>query len=103
MVIVDILPKKYPSLKPTILTIVQPLNWLGLNPLAVFILLQLTMDVINGWIRFDGDRTPYTAFYDVAFAWMGAYIGTLVYTVFYGIVLTIAGGVLFRYKLFLRL
>lgn len=81
----------------------QPLNWLGLNPLAVFILLQLTGDVMDNWIKLDEGRTPFTAFYDVGFSWMGAYLGTLVYTCFYGVVLTLAGGVLFKLKIFIRL
>lgn len=103
IVLVDILPKRYPNAKATVQKIVQPFNWLGLNPLAVFILLQLTGDVLDNWIEFDGGRTPFTAFYDVAFSWMGAYMGTLVYTCFYGVILTLAGGLLFKYKIFLRL
>lgn len=79
------------------------MNWLGLNPLSVFILLQLVGDIMNGWITFDGDRSPFTALYDNVFSWMGAYIGTLVYTCFYGLVLTLAGGLLFKYNIFIRL
>ena len=37
--LVDVLPKKYPSTRAKILTVIQPLTWLGLNPLAIFILL----------------------------------------------------------------
>ncbi len=103
MVVVDILPKKFPQFKSKIMKMIQPMNWLGLNPLSVFILLQLTGDIMDNWIEFDGGRTPFTAFYDVAFSWMGAYVGTLVYTVFYGVVLTLAGGLLFKYKIFIRL
>ena len=103
MFVLDILPKKYPQVKSKVVKIVQPLNWLGLNPLAVFILLQLVGDIMDGWISWNGDRTPFKALYDACFSWMGAYIGTLVYTVFYGVVLTLAGGLLFRYKIFIRL
>lgn len=103
MVVVDILPQKFPQFKSKIMKIIQPMNWLGLNPLSVFILLQLTGDIMDNWIVFDGDRTPYTALYDAVFSWMGAYLGTLVYTVFYGVVLTLAGGLLFKYKIFIRL
>ena len=103
MLIVDILPKKYPQARGKIMKAVQPMNWLGLNPLAVFILLQLVGDVMDGWISWGDDRTPMIALYEAVFAWMGNYVGTLVYTVFYGVVLTLAGGLLFRYKIFIRL
>ena len=104
MVVIDILPKKYPQMKGKVVTIVQPLNWLGLNPLAVFILLQLVGDIMDGWISWGDDgTTPMIALYEAVFEWMGPYVGTLVYTVFYGVILTLAGGLLFRYKLFLRL
>jgi heparan-alpha-glucosaminide N-acetyltransferase len=104
VLLADLVPKYYPQAKSKIVTVIQPLNWLGLNPLAVFILLTLSRDTVDQWIVWgNDDTTPYVAFYNAAFSWMGAYIGTLVYTVFYGVVLTLAAGVLYHYKLFLRL
>jgi predicted acyltransferase len=50
IVLVDILPKKYPETKSKVQKLIQPMNWLGLNPLAVFILLQLVGDIMGGWI-----------------------------------------------------
>jgi predicted acyltransferase len=104
MYVVDMLPKKYPQMKSKVLKAIQPMNWLGLNPLAIFILLQILYgDIMDGWIRWGDDNTPYTALYDAVFSWMGPYIGTLIYTLFYGIVLTLVGGLLYRYKIFIRL
>ena len=103
MIAVDILPKMYPEMKGKVQTIIQPFNWLGLNPLAVFILLQLTGDIMDGWISWGNGCTPFAALYDACFSWMGAYMGTLIYTFFYGVVLTLAGGLLFRFKIFIRL
>jgi predicted acyltransferase len=105
MYFVDILPRKYPQIKRKVLRVFQPMNWLGLNPLAIFILLQiLYSDLMKGyWIRWGDNNTLYTAFYDAAFSWMGPYIGTLAYTLLYAVFLTLIGGILYHYKIFLRL
>ena len=104
MYVVDVLPKIYNHMRTKIQAAIQPLNWLGLNPLAVFIALQVMDDIINGWISWnDGESTPYTALYDAVFSWMGPFIGTLIYTIFYGVVLTLFGGLLFKKKIFVRL
>ena len=63
MVVVDITPKKYPGAKSKILKAIQPMNWLGLNPLAIFILLQLVGDIMDNWITWGDDETPMTALY----------------------------------------
>ena len=55
MFVVDIIPKKYPEAKSKIMKAVQPMNWLGLNPLAIFILLQLVGDIMDGWISWGDD------------------------------------------------
>lgn len=105
MYVVDIMPKKRPEMRSKVQTAIQPLNWLGLNPLAIFIVLQILYgDIMGGsWISWGDDQTPYTALYDAVFSWMGPYIGTLVYSVFYGVVLVLVGGLLYRYKIFIRL
>ena len=105
MYLVDILPKKYPQIKSKVITAITPLNWLGLNPLAIFIILSILYGDImkGGWIKWGDDTTPYIAIYDAVFSWMGPYIGTLIYTICYGVVLTLIGGLLFKYKIFIRL
>lgn len=57
MYVVDIMPKTYPQMKNKIGTAIQPLNWLGLNPLAIFIILQIVYGdiMMDGWITW-GDN-----------------------------------------------
>ena len=63
MLAVDIAPKYYPATKSKIITAIQPFNWLGLNPLAIFILLQLIGDIMDNWISWGDDQTPMIALY----------------------------------------
>lgn len=79
------------------------MNWLGLNPLAVFVIMQIMSNVVNGWIVWGDYTTPYTAFYDSYFSWMSPYWGTALYSLFYCICYTLIGGLLFKFKIFVRL
>lgn len=45
----------------------------------------------------------FTAIYDGVFSWMGPYMGTLLYAVFYGILSMLICWLLYRYKIFIRL
>jgi len=76
---------------------------MGVNPLAIFIIREIVSDILDGWISYTDDQTPYEAFYYLIFAGLGPYIGTLVYSLFWGVVYILIAGVLFRYKLFLKL
>jgi len=81
---------------------VRPLTWLGMNPLAIFIVLQLLFDIMKNWITVNYS-TPYQIFYDACFSWMSPGIGTAIYALFYGLVYTIIAGILFKFKIFIRL
>lgn len=59
--------------------------------------------ILADWIVYDDGTTPYEVFYDAVFSWMTPSIGTVVYAAFYAICYSLIAGVLFRYKLFLRL
>jgi predicted acyltransferase len=50
VIIIDLLPKKFPNCSKGISKITMPLMWMGLNPLAMFIVLQLLQDITLGWI-----------------------------------------------------
>jgi hypothetical protein len=66
MYVVDILPRSYPQIKAKIQTAIMPLNWLGLNPLAIFIILQVIYGdvMMDGWITWgEDDSTMFTAIY----------------------------------------
>jgi predicted acyltransferase len=102
LVVIDYLPKLNNNSGKFIKTITQPFTWLGLNPLAIFIVLQVLSCIMDGWIVIDGN-TPFHIFYDACFSWMTPVIGTAVYALLYAIFYTIVAGILFKYKLFLRL
>jgi predicted acyltransferase len=102
LLIIDYYPKVVNKPSKIISTIIQPFTWLGLNPLAVFIVLQLMFDVLTNWITVN-DSTPYQIFYDACFSWMSPGIGTSIYALFYGIIYTIIAGLLFKFKIFIRL
>lgn len=104
MIFVDIIPKIYPSTQKIIHKVVYPLNCMGLNPLAMFVIREFTGDLTDNWIYWGKDHTtPYTGLYNACFSWMGPYAGTLFYSFFYGIIFMLIGMLLFRYKIFLRL
>lgn len=102
LMLIDYLPKVNDRSSKIIHTIVQPLTWLGMNPLAIFITLQLLFDLVGNWIVIDG-RTPYDIFFEAAFSWATPALGTLIYASIYALFYTVVAGILFKYKLFLRL
>ena len=80
------------------------MKWCGLNPLGIFIVLQMLQNIFGGWIAFgDDETTPYEAIYDACFSWMGPYAGTFIYSAVWTIILVLIAGLLFKYKLILRL
>ena len=102
LIIIDYVPQAIGSQSKAVYYITRPFTWLGMNPLAIFIMLQLLFDVLNNWITV-GDSTPYLIFYKAAFSWMGNGIGTAIYALFYGVIYAIAAGLLYRAKIFIRL
>jgi predicted acyltransferase len=52
--LVDILPAKVPSAQKAIEIITSPLLWLGLNPLAIFVLMDLVAIFMILYIHIDG-------------------------------------------------
>lgn len=103
LLVVDILPQKHPQTARGVAIFTRPLTWLGMNPLAIFVTIQLTADLVNDYIRWGDDQTPYTALYDAAFSWLPASVGTAAYSLFWAIIFTLWAGLLFRFKIFIRL
>jgi predicted acyltransferase len=101
-ILLDYLPRINEKSSTTIKTIVQPLKWMGMNPLAIFIILQIFCCILQIWITIDGN-TPYEICYDACFSWMTPVIGTAVYALFYAIIYAAIAEILFKYKIFLRL
>lgn len=102
MVLIDFAAAQKLSFAPKLRKAVSPLIWMGMNPLAIFIVLQLLFDIMKIWIKIDGN-TPYQLFYDAYFSWMAPEIGTAVYGLFYAIFYFLVSWILYRRKLFLRL
>ncbi len=102
LLVIDYLPKVGGKGTKIINVIIQPLTWLGMNPLAIFIVLQLLADVMLNWIEVDG-KSPYQIAYEALFSWASPGIGTLLYSCIYIIFYIVVAGVLFKFKLFLRL
>ncbi len=69
MVLIDFAASQKLSFAPRLRKIVSPLIWMGMNPLAIFIVLQLLFDIMKIWIKIDGN-TSYQLFYDACFSWM---------------------------------
>jgi predicted acyltransferase len=65
-IIVDILPSHYPKLKKCVETITAPFKWLGLNPLAIFVGMDLLALFLIIYIKID-DKTVWNLFYKNAF------------------------------------
>jgi predicted acyltransferase len=57
-VIIDYSAHIKASFAPRLRKAIQPLMWMGMNPLAIFIVLQVLFDIMTNWIDIDGS-TPY--------------------------------------------
>jgi len=73
-----------------------------MNPLIIFIIFQLLLDILKIRIIIDGN-TPYQLFYDTCFSWMVPEIGTAIYGLFYAIFYFFVSWILYRKKIFLTL
>ncbi len=102
LLLIDYLPKISSKSSTILNTIVSPLKWLGLNPLAIYIILQLVFNVMFNWFKID-DKIPYYYVYDNYYGWMGDKLGTILYGLSYALIYTIIAGLMFKCKLFLRL
>lgn len=60
--LVDILPKSVPSSKRGVQVVTAPLKWLGLNPLAIFVLMTLVTIFMRNYIFVD-DLNLWTYFF----------------------------------------
>lgn len=80
----------------------KPLLWMGMNPLAIFIVHKIISNIVRTWITIDGKSLFYIV-YDAGFKWMPPEIGSIIYTMIYLILNFFVAWLLFKNKLFLRL
>jgi len=64
--LVDLLPSWKPSLRKVVELVSAPLRWLGLNPLAIFVLMDVVAIVLIIYIKID-DRSLWSLFYREVF------------------------------------
>ena len=102
-VIVDYVPSIFPGTK-IISKITAPLLWLGLNPLAIFVLMDLVGIFMILYIKIDG-KSAWTQFYKNVFAsWISnEQVGAAVFACFFVVLWTIVAGIMHRFKLYVRL
>ena len=102
--LVDLLPAYVPGAKKVVEIVTAPLKWLGLNPLAIFVLMDMVAIFMIIYIKID-DKSVWTRFYEACFkSWISdEAVGATVFACFFWLLWTIVAGVMHRYKLYLRL
>jgi predicted acyltransferase len=102
--IIDVLPNTRPKLARVIEIITKPLLWLGLNPLAIFVLMDLLAIFMILYIKVD-EKSLWTQFYNHVFgSWItDQSIGALTFSFFFVVLWTIVAGIMHRFKLYIRL
>lgn len=102
--LVDILPTLVPRSKKVIEVITAPLLWLGLNPLAIFVLMDLVGIFFILYIKIDG-KSLWTQFFNHVFgSWIhDDAISALAFAFFFVLLWTIVAGIMHRLKVYVRL
>lgn len=62
LLLIDYLPKLNEKSANIIKKITTPLKWAGMNPLAIFIVLQFVFQIFWGWVKID-NKSLYIVFY----------------------------------------
>lgn len=101
---VDVLGSKHPRYGRIITKITTPFIWLGRNPLAIFILMDVLAILLIKYIIID-EKSAWAHFYHYVFAsWIGnPEVASTVYACFYVVLWTLVAGLLFRKNIFVRL
>lgn len=101
---VDVLGGKYPRYGRIINIILRPFIWLGRNPLAVFVLM-IAVDIFMIKYIFINDKSLWAQFYHYVFAsWItNREVCSTVFSMFWVVLWTLFTGVLYRFKIFIRL
>lgn len=104
VLLIDLLPKQVPALKKPIQILSAPLKWLGMNPLAVFVGMDLLAIFMIIYIKIDG-KSIWGHFYHYCFeSWISsAPVAATVFACFFLILWTAVAGLMFRFKVFIKL
>jgi predicted acyltransferase len=104
VILIDILPASCPRYAKIVNFITGPFLWLGMNPLAVFVMMDLVAIFMIKYIEVEG-KSLWSAFYKSCFTpWIDdPQLCSSIFAVFFLIVWTIFAGVLYRLKIFVKL
>jgi predicted acyltransferase len=102
--IVDILPAHVPRAKRIIEIVTAPLKWLGLNPLAIFVLMDVVAIFMIIYIKID-DVSLWTQFFKHVFnSWIeDKAVAATVFACFFLVLWTLVAGLMHRFKIYVRL
>ena len=102
--VVDLLPAMIPKTKRVVEIVSAPLKWLGLNPLAIFVLMDVIAIILIIYIKID-DRSVWSRFFNACFSsWISdETVAAAVFACFFVILWTIVAGIMHRFKLYVRL
>lgn len=83
---------------------IQPFIWLGRNPLAIFVLMTLLAIFLEKYIVIDG-KSAWSHFYHYVFAsWISdPTVASGVFAFFFVVLWACVAGVMFRFKIFIKL
>lgn len=102
--IVDILPTMIPKSQRVIEMITSPLLWLGLNPLAIFVLMDLLAIFFILYIHIDGVSLWSQFFRHVFASWISNEdVSSLLFGFFFVVLWTVVAGIMHRFKIYVRL
>ena len=100
----DILPARHSGARRVVEAVTAPLKWLGLNPLAVFVGMDVLAILMGIYIKIN-DRSVWSLFYSHVFSsWIShKEIASTVFACFFLVLWTLVAGLMHRCKLYLRL
>ena len=101
---VDVLGGKHPKYGRIINTVTTPFIWLGRNPLAIFILMDVLAIIMIKYIIVD-EKSAWAHFYHYVFAsWIdNKEVASTIYACFFAILWTAVAALLFKFNIFIRL
>lgn len=102
--VVDVLGSKYEKYGKIVNIVTRPFIWLGRNPLAIFVLMDVLAILLIKYIIID-DKPAWSHFYHYVFAsWISnSEVASTIYALFFAILWTAVAAVLFRFNIFIRL
>ena len=102
--LVDVLGSSLGLYSKVVRVVTKPFVWLGRNPLIIFILMDVVAIIMIKYITIS-DKSLWAQFYHYAFAsWItNETVCSTVFACFFAVVWMAVAGILFKFKIFIRL